>query len=525
MADHQDRWNAALDVEHGHQRELLATLRGELGTFAAECASALTALDAFVGGLSAVASIASQAQQGYSHAKLLHDLARARPGETEEGRSARELLRRVASDSSLQAELDSLWGPAPVAVLQALQPLRKWIPTIASMRRGEQDLRQLADQAGHDLLSVLTATENVAVSGTEALATDAGSLAESFRDAVAHVENAARSVAKGKLEEVLAESRKLLEGDLEALAAVITGAAGAEEAWLHERRTEHGELTEEVREKLDRVERTRRVLGFLLPHLQAIARSLATAEKALSLEHKLFPEHVAAAEASRQLMLVDLASLWDAAIPKGRFPSRRIRRRRPRRTNLALAGTAVGVAAVAIGVGLAVTGGGKKAQGPAAAVTTTTTTPTTTPTTTAAAAPAWTCSGNQVTVFDNTNGGGVSNGGTQPTFSTHGKPYCLTHVQTYHWNNGSGPTPGKVGLTQKSGPSGLPTVISLPAKGSAGQNNAKNVNWYADVPQSPPTVIDGTYACTDSSPSTWSSNPQTGGAGFCQVLGVPATRG
>lgn len=42
-ADHEQAWAEALAEEHGHQQELLATLRNELGTFARECASALTA--------------------------------------------------------------------------------------------------------------------------------------------------------------------------------------------------------------------------------------------------------------------------------------------------------------------------------------------------------------------------------------------------------------------------------------------------------------------------------------------------
>lgn len=513
MAEHQELWDAALETEHGHQRELLATLRGELAEFARECASALTALDAFVG-LTGVAAIASQAQQGYAHAKLLHDIVRRRSGESEEGHSARELLGRVASDSSVRAELESLWGAAPVAILQALQPLRKWIPTVASVRRGEKGLREVAGQAGSDLVGVLTATESVAGDAAEAIAADVGSLAQSLRDTVQHVETAARSVAEGKLEDVLAESRRLLESDLAALAGVITGAVGAEEVWLHDRRDEHGALTTEVKEKLERVERTRRVLGLFLPHLQAIARSLATAEKAMSLEQRLFPQHVAAVEASRQLMLVDLGSLWEAGVP---FEApRHGPRHRPRHNGkLALAGGAVVVAA-AVAIPLAVSNSKHAPTTPVAATTTA-------PATTAAAASAWTCSGNQVTVFDNTNGGGVTNGGKPASFSTHGKAYCLTYVYHYHWNNGVGPTPGKVGLTQTAGPAGLPRTISLPALGSTGSNNAKNVNWYADVTQTPPTVIDGSYVCTDSSPSTWSADPATGGAGFCQVKGVPAT--
>lgn len=523
MSDHQERWDAALATEHGHQRELLATLRGELGTFASECAGALTALDAFVGGLSGVATIASQAQQGYQHAKLLRDLAHTTPGETAEGRSDRELLARVASDSSVRAELASLWGPAPVAVLQALEPLRHWVPTIASMRRGEKTMRELAVQAGHDLVNVIETTSGAVGGDVDTLAADATSLAQSLRDTVEHAEKAARSVKDGKLEQVLAESRRVLEADLAALAGVIDGATGAAEGWVHDRRNEHGELTEEVREKLDRVERTRRILGLILPHLQAIVRSLGTAEKLISLEHRLLPEHVAAAEASRQLMLVDLGSLWDAAIPAGHPPvGKPPRRPRARRTQLLAGGAVVAVAAV-VGIVLALSGGGKKKTAPPG--TTTTAAAAAVATTTAAQTAAWTCSGNQVTIFDNTNGGGVSNGGTPPTFSTKGKAYCLTYIFHYHWNNGSGPTPGKVGVTQTSGPSGLPKVISLQAKGSTGSNNAPNVNWTVDVSQSPPTVIDGTYTCTDSDSATWSSNPQTGGAGFCQVQGVPAAKG
>jgi len=50
VSGHQQSWDEALATEQTHQRELLATLRGELGSFARECADALTALDDFVGG-------------------------------------------------------------------------------------------------------------------------------------------------------------------------------------------------------------------------------------------------------------------------------------------------------------------------------------------------------------------------------------------------------------------------------------------------------------------------------------------
>src|SRR5438552_5768821 len=166
MADHQQRWDEALATEHSHQRELLATLRGELGTFARECADALTALDAFVGGLSGAASLGAAVQKGYAEAKLVRDLALTLPGETAEGRSDRELVERVCGDASVRIELERVLGPAPVAALQALEPLSRWIPAIASIRRGESSARELAEQATKDVVRVLEATAKL--SGSEA---------------------------------------------------------------------------------------------------------------------------------------------------------------------------------------------------------------------------------------------------------------------------------------------------------------------------------------------------------------------
>jgi hypothetical protein len=138
----------------------------------------------------------------------------------------------------------------------------------------------------------------------------------------------------------------------------------------------------------------------------------------------------------------------------------------------------------------------------------------------------YSCHGNQITLFNNSNVYGVDDGGTPPTFSTHGKAYCLTYIETYHWNDGNGQSPGTVGLKQMSVP-----IITLPhelgpyhAKGSSGQGGAPNVNWYADVPQDPPKdILDGRYECVDSGEGTWSSNKQSGGQGFCIVYAVPAS--
>jgi len=128
------------------------------------------------------------------------------------------------------------------------------------------------------------------------------------------------------------------------------------------------------------------------------------------------------------------------------------------------------------------------------------------------------CQGDQFTLFSNANAEAVSNGGSDPTFSTHGKAYCLMYVQTYHWNKGAGSPPGTVGVVRLSGPAKIPKYIaSLPAKTSKGQNGAPNVNWFATVSIAKPVILDGTYACTDSDPSTWSSDKASGGGGFCLV--------
>lgn len=172
---------------------------------------------------------------------------------------------------------------------------------------------------------------------------------------------------------------------------------------------------------------------------------------------------------------------------------------------------------------IALTSGGSS---PASTPPTTATTAPTTTTSAAAGNPfaGYYCHGaKQLVLIANSNGGAVTNGGSPPTFSTKGQPYCVTYIQTYHWNGGSGSAPGSVGLTHLSGgPAGLPKAVGpFTAKASSGQNNAPNVNWYADVPLAS-VIIDGTYACSDSEPSTWSSDPGSGGAGFCIVYAYHA---
>jgi hypothetical protein len=138
----------------------------------------------------------------------------------------------------------------------------------------------------------------------------------------------------------------------------------------------------------------------------------------------------------------------------------------------------------------------------------------------------WTCSGATVTLLNNTNADAVANGGGAPTFSTHGKAYCVALIQTYHWNDGDGSPPGTLGLERLgTAKTGFATSLGpYKALASSGQNNAPNVNWYVNPPFTTPQVIDGTYTCDDSNPSSWSSNNTSGHQGFCIVRAVPAVQ-
>lgn len=120
-------------------------------------------------------------------------------------------------------------------------------------------------------------------------------------------------------------------------------------------------------------------------------------------------------------------------------------------------------------------------------------------------------------IFDNTNKGAVVNGPTAPTVFTLAAPTAITLLYTYHWDGGTGPKPGTIGLRDANG-----ATYIFPAVGSPGQNGAPNVNWTATVAI---TIPAGTYTVIDSSNATWSQNAQSGGSGFARVEGVPVVSG
>jgi hypothetical protein len=127
------------------------------------------------------------------------------------------------------------------------------------------------------------------------------------------------------------------------------------------------------------------------------------------------------------------------------------------------------------------------------------------------------CTGTPFALFNNFNGSAVDSfGSSAPSFNTNGKPYCLTQIETYHWNGGYGMPPGQLWL---EGPGGV-RVGPYQATGSAGQNGVL-ANWYVNVP--PRVILNGTYTCMDSDSLSWSSNKDSGGQGFCRVWVTNAT--
>ncbi|HEY2543040.1 MAG TPA: hypothetical protein VGH92_08290 [Gaiellaceae bacterium] len=378
---HEEAWSDALAQEHLHQRELLATLRDELGAFARECAAALTALDAYVG-LAGVTDVLTAAQASMGHAKLALEVGRRlRGGDDPElvdlyetvadgkdvppalvrhasdllaagpRRSDRELLRAVVTASGASAQIEQLVGPAPWAAIAALKPLAKWVRA--------DDRGELLKSAPADLAQVLSSTAALGAGVDTAAAGDAAALTQSLRDAVEHVEGAARSVREGKLDAVLREARVKLEADLDTLRSIHQGADEATPEWHAAREAEHAELTEEVRVKLATIERIRGVLFRILPNLQAITRALGVVQRLQTLEGRLDPAPAAAVAAAQSSLVLDLSAILDALFADGAHapPVRRI----SKRTRwIALAAAAV----IGVIVGVALAGGSKTAPKP-----------------------------------------------------------------------------------------------------------------------------------------------------------------
>jgi len=92
------------------------------------------------------------------------------------------------------------------------------------------------------------------------------------------------------------------------------------------------------------------------------------------------------------------------------------------------------------------------------------------------------------------------------------KSVHITRIENYHWNNGNGKRPGKIGLIHSNGTFYGPWQ----AKGAPGQGGGKNAIW---VCQPKITIPAGTYTVFDSDPHTWSQNTKSGHRGFSRIKG------
>jgi hypothetical protein len=101
----------------------------------------------------------------------------------------------------------------------------------------------------------------------------------------------------------------------------------------------------------------------------------------------------------------------------------------------------------------------------------------------------------------------------QTRFVLH-RPWLVTRLVTYHWNNGQGAEPGYMVLLSDDGNAYGPWW----AEGEEGSGGVANANWVAR----PNVVIPaGTYTLFDSDPSTWAQNEETGGRGMSWGYGIP----
>jgi hypothetical protein len=121
-------------------------------------------------------------------------------------------------------------------------------------------------------------------------------------------------------------------------------------------------------------------------------------------------------------------------------------------------------------------------------------------------------------IFEIGNIGGVQN---KPTGSasqfTLNQPHVITQIQTYHWNNGRGATPGRIMLKDQSGK----TIGDWQASGHLGQGGVPNAYWRV---QPNITLPAGTYRVTDTDPATWAHNSQSGNRGFIRIEGYSADK-
>jgi hypothetical protein len=128
--------------------------------------------------------------------------------------------------------------------------------------------------------------------------------------------------------------------------------------WRAERQPELDELTHEVQEKLERIERTRRALAAFLPQLQAIVRTLTAIEKARSADDRVRD----AVAGARTLTLLGVGSVWDAAVPKRPAPAHEATPRRSLDKRVVIGAVLALLLLVGGAIALATGGGGRPSE-------------------------------------------------------------------------------------------------------------------------------------------------------------------
>jgi hypothetical protein len=118
-------------------------------------------------------------------------------------------------------------------------------------------------------------------------------------------------------------------------------------------------------------------------------------------------------------------------------------------------------------------------------------------------------------IFDNGNVYAVQNAPTRETTFTLKAPMWIAKITNYHWNNGRGAAPGKIGLRNGAGE----IVGPWQTTGRPGQGGVPDAYWVAE----PDTVLPaGTYTVLDSDAATWAQNAASDGAGMVTIEGGPA---
>jgi hypothetical protein len=116
-------------------------------------------------------------------------------------------------------------------------------------------------------------------------------------------------------------------------------------------------------------------------------------------------------------------------------------------------------------------------------------------------------------MFTNFNVGEVYNGASTPTVFTIREAWLVNEIETYHWNQGQGVTPGTIGLKAADGT----TYGPWRADGLPGQGGVVNAHWVVR----PQVIIPaGTYTVVDSGFATWAQNDDTMGRGMSLGKGV-----